>query len=197
MAAGERIFEVLDVQPEVKDAPDAYVMPPVVGKVDFMGVQYYGSQPMVGFGIALRPSRRIGGLPVGVAERRDVDRVLDVVESPRQHTLEGDREREERVRDTDVAPVHQQGTVVADEDLARAISLLRSTGALSDTTRSRVGRRSPRPTSHQASNSGSSRAARAMSTVHRSDVPDTSVLTACASRRVRDSASARSLAARP
>ena len=35
MAAGERIFEVLDVQPEVEDAPDAYVMPPVVGKVDF------------------------------------------------------------------------------------------------------------------------------------------------------------------
>jgi ATP-binding cassette, subfamily B, multidrug efflux pump len=35
MAAGERIFEVLDVEPEVKNRPDAYAMPPIVGKVDF------------------------------------------------------------------------------------------------------------------------------------------------------------------
>lgn len=31
------------------------VHPDFVGKVDFLGVQYYGSQPMVGFGVALLP----------------------------------------------------------------------------------------------------------------------------------------------
>jgi ABC-type multidrug transport system fused ATPase/permease subunit len=35
MAAGERIFEVLDVEPEVKNRPDAHAMPPILGKVDF------------------------------------------------------------------------------------------------------------------------------------------------------------------
>lgn len=37
----------------VKTADEIH--PDMVGKVDFMGVQYYGSQPMVGFGIALLP----------------------------------------------------------------------------------------------------------------------------------------------
>jgi beta-glucosidase/6-phospho-beta-glucosidase/beta-galactosidase len=31
------------------------IHPDMVGKVDFLGVQYYGSQPMVGFGVALLP----------------------------------------------------------------------------------------------------------------------------------------------
>jgi len=43
MAAGERIFEVLDVEPEVKDKDDAYPLPPVTGKVDYNDVTFgYG-----------------------------------------------------------------------------------------------------------------------------------------------------------
>jgi len=43
MAAGERIFEVLDVEPEILDKPDAYELPPVVGKVDYNDVTFgYG-----------------------------------------------------------------------------------------------------------------------------------------------------------
>lgn len=43
MAAGERIFEVLDVQPEVQDAPDAYELPAITGKVDYNHVVFgYG-----------------------------------------------------------------------------------------------------------------------------------------------------------
>jgi ATP-binding cassette, subfamily B, multidrug efflux pump len=43
MAAGERIFEVLDVEPEVQDKPDAYELPPIQGKVDYTGVTFgYG-----------------------------------------------------------------------------------------------------------------------------------------------------------
>ncbi|MEJ7837484.1 MAG: ABC transporter ATP-binding protein, partial [Thermomicrobiales bacterium] len=44
MAAGERVFEVLDVEAEVQDKPDAYVLPPVNGRVDYNQVTFgYGS----------------------------------------------------------------------------------------------------------------------------------------------------------
>jgi ABC-type multidrug transport system fused ATPase/permease subunit len=39
-AAGERIFEILDVQSEVQDAPDAVPLPPVAGHVRFEGVSF-------------------------------------------------------------------------------------------------------------------------------------------------------------
>jgi ABC-type multidrug transport system fused ATPase/permease subunit len=43
MAAGERIFEVLDVEPEVKDKDDAYPLPPITGKVDYNHITFgYG-----------------------------------------------------------------------------------------------------------------------------------------------------------
>ena len=43
MAAGERIFEVIDTEPDVRDKPDAYVLPPVVGKVDYNHIVFgYG-----------------------------------------------------------------------------------------------------------------------------------------------------------
>ncbi len=43
MAAGERIFEVLDVEPEILDKPDAYELPSIEGKVDYNDVVFgYG-----------------------------------------------------------------------------------------------------------------------------------------------------------
>lgn len=43
MVAGERIFEVLDVEPEVRDAPDASDLPPITGQVDYHHVTFgYG-----------------------------------------------------------------------------------------------------------------------------------------------------------
>ncbi|MEJ7901174.1 MAG: ABC transporter ATP-binding protein, partial [Thermomicrobiales bacterium] len=43
MAAGERIFEVLDVEPEVQDKPDAYQLPKVEGRVEYSDVFFgYG-----------------------------------------------------------------------------------------------------------------------------------------------------------
>ena len=41
MAAGSRIFEVLDLNPEVKDAPDAVEMPPIRGEVRFEDVNFH------------------------------------------------------------------------------------------------------------------------------------------------------------
>jgi ATP-binding cassette subfamily B protein len=43
-AAGERIFEILDATPEVRDAPDAVALPPVTGQVrfDHVSFAYFG-----------------------------------------------------------------------------------------------------------------------------------------------------------
>ncbi|MBN1138062.1 MAG: ABC transporter ATP-binding protein, partial [Anaerolineae bacterium] len=40
LAAAERVFEVLDTQPDVRDAPGAYPLPPVEGHVRFEGVSF-------------------------------------------------------------------------------------------------------------------------------------------------------------
>jgi len=40
LAAAERVFEVLDTQPDVQDAPGAYPLPPVEGRVRFAGVSF-------------------------------------------------------------------------------------------------------------------------------------------------------------
>lgn len=41
MASGVRIFELLDLEPEVKDAPDAIEMPTVKGEIKFEGVSFH------------------------------------------------------------------------------------------------------------------------------------------------------------
>jgi ABC-type multidrug transport system fused ATPase/permease subunit len=41
MAAGVRIFELLDIQPEVQDAPDAPEMPPIAGELRFEHVSFH------------------------------------------------------------------------------------------------------------------------------------------------------------
>jgi ATP-binding cassette subfamily B multidrug efflux pump len=40
LAAAERVFEVLDTRPDVQDAPDAYALPPIEGRVRFEGVSF-------------------------------------------------------------------------------------------------------------------------------------------------------------
>lgn len=44
MAGAERVFGLLDTEPEWTDAPDAYELPPIVGKVEFRHVTF-GYQP--------------------------------------------------------------------------------------------------------------------------------------------------------
>jgi ABC-type multidrug transport system fused ATPase/permease subunit len=47
-AAGERIFEILDTVPDVRDAPDAKQMPPIQGHVCFERASFaYGKRPVV------------------------------------------------------------------------------------------------------------------------------------------------------
>jgi ATP-binding cassette, subfamily B, multidrug efflux pump len=61
MAAGERIFEVLDVEPEVKNIPGAYAMPPIVGKVDYNGLTFgYGKTEVLhGIDLHVRPGETV------------------------------------------------------------------------------------------------------------------------------------------
>jgi ATP-binding cassette subfamily B multidrug efflux pump len=40
LAAAERVFEVLDTEPDVQDAPDAYPLPPIEGRVRVEGVSF-------------------------------------------------------------------------------------------------------------------------------------------------------------
>jgi ABC-type multidrug transport system fused ATPase/permease subunit len=40
LAAAERVFEVLDTKPDVRDAPDAYTLPSIEGHVRFEGVSF-------------------------------------------------------------------------------------------------------------------------------------------------------------
>ncbi|MDP9363043.1 MAG: ABC transporter ATP-binding protein/permease [Chloroflexota bacterium] len=61
MAAGERIFEVLDVEPEVRDKPDAYPLPPIVGRVDYDDVRFgYGETEILhGVDLHVEPGQTV------------------------------------------------------------------------------------------------------------------------------------------
>jgi ATP-binding cassette, subfamily B, multidrug efflux pump len=61
MAAGERIFEVLDVEPEVQDKPDAYELPPITGRVDYNGVTFgYGDTEVLhGIDLHITPGQTV------------------------------------------------------------------------------------------------------------------------------------------
>jgi ATP-binding cassette subfamily B protein/subfamily B ATP-binding cassette protein MsbA len=43
MAAGERIFALMDTKPEIQDPPEAFVLPPVQGEVQFHNVSFHYS----------------------------------------------------------------------------------------------------------------------------------------------------------
>ncbi len=62
MAAGVRIFELLDVQPEVKDAPKALDMPPVVGEIVFDRVSFHyvsGVDVLADINLHIRPGENV------------------------------------------------------------------------------------------------------------------------------------------
>ncbi len=61
-AAAERIFEVLDKKPEVKDDPEAYEMPSVKGRVEFRDVNFSykkGKQVLKDINIEVEPGQTI------------------------------------------------------------------------------------------------------------------------------------------
>ncbi|MEE8302992.1 MAG: ABC transporter ATP-binding protein [Candidatus Tectomicrobia bacterium] len=62
MAAGARIFELLDVQPEVQDAPDAPAMPAINGAIRFDNVCFHyvpGIDVLKDINLDIRPGERV------------------------------------------------------------------------------------------------------------------------------------------
>ncbi len=62
MAAGVRIFELLDVQPEVQDAPDAPEMPPLKGEIIFANVSFHyvpGVEVLQDINLHIRPGETV------------------------------------------------------------------------------------------------------------------------------------------
>jgi ATP-binding cassette subfamily B multidrug efflux pump len=62
MAAGVRIFELLDVQPEVQDAPDAAAMPTIKGEIRFENVSFHyvpGVDVLKNINLHIRPGETV------------------------------------------------------------------------------------------------------------------------------------------
>jgi ABC-type multidrug transport system fused ATPase/permease subunit len=62
MAAGVRIFEVLDLHSEVTDAPDAKEMPPVQGAIKFEGVHFHyvpGVEVLQDINVDIKPGENV------------------------------------------------------------------------------------------------------------------------------------------
>ncbi len=62
MAGGQRVFEVLDTQPEIVDAPDALDLPDIRGEVAFEGVHFAyvpGVEVLQGINLQVRPGETI------------------------------------------------------------------------------------------------------------------------------------------
>lgn len=62
VAAAERIFAVLDKKPEVKEAADAYELPPVEGKVEFNNVSFAyekGNQVLKDINLTVEPGETV------------------------------------------------------------------------------------------------------------------------------------------
>lgn len=63
MASAERIFEVLDTDPEIKNSGDAMVMPPIKGEVEFdrVSFRYEASKPNVLHNVSfkVKPGQRV------------------------------------------------------------------------------------------------------------------------------------------
>ena len=62
MAAGVRIFEVLDLEPEVKDDPDAETLPEIEGEIRFENVYFHyvpGVDVLKDINLAIRPGENV------------------------------------------------------------------------------------------------------------------------------------------
>ncbi len=62
MASGARIFELMDIQPDILDAPDAVDLPAVTGKIDFKNVSFAyepGKNVLEDINLSIRPGETV------------------------------------------------------------------------------------------------------------------------------------------
>jgi ATP-binding cassette subfamily B protein/subfamily B ATP-binding cassette protein MsbA len=79
MAACERIFALLDMQPDLQDLPDATVLPPIAGHVvfDHVGFEYKDSEPVLrDVSLTAQPGHRIALVGETGAGKSTVIRLL-------------------------------------------------------------------------------------------------------------------------
>lgn len=102
---GRAIFEVLDVEPEVKNQPGAYAMPPIVGKVDYNGLTFGYGKTEVLHGIDLHvPPRRDGRLRRRDRRGQEFDDQPDHALLRRLGRLTDNRRPRRARRDAAIAP---------------------------------------------------------------------------------------------
>ena len=146
MAAGSRVFELLDIEPEIEDRPGAVRMPPVRGKVRFerVGFQYQPGVPVIqDVDLTVEPGQTVAIVgPTGAGKTTLVSLLLRLYEATSGRILvDGhdvrDVQRDSLVHQTSIVmqePVLFTGTIreniryshdeVTDEDVERAATVV-------------------------------------------------------------------------
>ncbi len=113
----ERVFKVLDIEPDVKDAPHARPLPPATGHVRFEGVHfaYDDGQPVLaGVDLEIRPGEHVALLGPTGAGKSTLASLLGRFYDPQtgRVTVDG-----HDLRDVTVLSLRQQVTVMLQEQI--------------------------------------------------------------------------------
>lgn len=113
----ERVFKVLDIEPDVKDAPHARPLPPVAGRVRFEGVHfsYDDDRPVLaGIDLDVRPGERVALLGPTGAGKSTLASLLVRFYDPKEGrvTIDG-----HDLRDVTVLSLRRQVTVMLQEQI--------------------------------------------------------------------------------
>lgn len=113
----ERVFKVLDIEPDVKDAPHAKPLPPAAGRVRFEGVHfsYDGERPVLaGIDLDVRPGERVALLgPTGAGKSTLASLLVRFYDPKRGRvTIDG-----HDLRDVTVLSLRRQVTVMLQEQI--------------------------------------------------------------------------------
>ena len=115
MAAGSRVFELLDVRPEITDRPGASVMPPVRGEVRFeqVGFEYQAGVPVIeDVDLVVRPGRTVAIVgPTGAGKTTLISLLLRLYEATKGRILVDGHD----IRDVQRDSLVQQMSIVMQE----------------------------------------------------------------------------------
>ncbi len=113
----ERVFKVLDIEPDVRDAPHARPLPPVAGRVRFENVHFAyddGRPVLAGIDLDIRPGERIALLGPTGAGKSTLASLLVRFYDPRAGRITVDGHD---LRDVTVLSLRRQVTVMLQEQI--------------------------------------------------------------------------------